>query len=299
MKMNSFVAAVAMMALLPPVGCGGTPQNNGTGTTPPPAKTSTCQSIADPEYVYPTPQGSNWNTAVADSPWNSHVSRFLIMDPENGPGTAASSDYQSIISVVHKAGGLVLGYVYTDYGYGDITLAEAEAQVNDYAKWYPGIDGIFVDCTSALASLVNPYYQPLVSYITAQMPNAKVFLNVGGYPDPSYAALTIPSGSSLTIVVFEDTYAAYQNAGGVTPAWAKSLPSSMFMDIVHDASAGELASALTISVQRNVGTVYITDQTLPDPYGILPSYWKDLVAETQAACPASSQTAHRVKSLGS
>ncbi len=280
------VAGVMLSGLLLAAGCTGVSEFNGKGVTSSTTTSttgstaSTCQSIAVPAYIYPSYLGSGWNTAISDSPWNKKVNRIMIMNPGSGPGTAANSDYQNIVKAVHKAGGLVYGYVYTNYG--AISLASAEAQVNEYQTWY-GVDGIFVDATSADAALVPTYYQPFATYITTQIPNAGVMLNVGTYPDPSYAAITVPTTSAFSINVFENDYATYAAAGGI-PAWATSYPASLFVNIVYNTSAAELANALTLSVQRNVGTVYITDGTLPNPYGQLPSYWSQLVAQTQAAC---------------
>jgi hypothetical protein len=285
MKTNVITASLLMSSVLCLTSCsrghefsGQTPKTS----TPPPTTTSasTCQSIAVPAYIYPSSLGSGWNTAVADSPWSKKVNRIMIMNPDSGPGAATNSDYQNIVNVVHQAGGLVYGYVYTNYG--SVALASAEAQVNEYQSWY-GVDGIFVDAASADASLVSTYYQPLATYITTQIPGSKIMLNAGVYPDPSYAAITVPAASSLTINVFENDYATYASAGGI-PAWATNYPASMFANIVYSTSAAQLASALQLSVQRNVGTVFITDGALPNPYDALPSYWSTLVSSTQAAC---------------
>lgn len=283
---QKIAASAIMSSLLLFAGCSRIAEFSGNGSTPSSSTggststTSTCQSIAVPAYIYPSYLGSGWNTAISDAPFNAKVKRIMIMNPDSGPGTSANSDYQNIVAAVHKAGGLVYGYVYTDYG--SVALASAESQVGEYQTWY-GVDGIFVDATSALTPLATTYYQPLANYITSQIAKGGVILNVGTYPDPSYAAITVPSTSTLIINVFEDDYATYESAGGI-PAWATNYPPSLFMNIVYNTSAAQLANALTLSVQRNVGTVYITDGTLPNPYGQLPSYWSQLAVETQASC---------------
>lgn len=285
MKTNIVTASLLLFGVLGMTSCsrvgeyaGQTPSTN--PATSPATTASTCQSIAVPAYIYPSYLGSGWNTAISDSPWSKQVNRVMIMNPDSGPGTSANSDYQNIVKAVHAAGGLVYGYVYTNYG--SIALASAEQQVSSYQSWY-GVDGIFVDATSADASFVSTYYQPLANFITTQIPGSKIMLNVGDYPDPSYAAITVPKTSSLTINVFENDYATYAGAGGI-PAWATNYPASMFANIVYSTSAAELANALQLSVQRNVGTVFITDGAMPNPYSQLPSYWSALVASTQAAC---------------
>ncbi len=288
MKMNVYTATALLSGVLFMTSCSKVAEYAGQTTSTTPATTSvtatsTCQSIVVPAYFYPSYLGSDWNTAISDSPWSKQVNRIMIMNPDSGPGTSANSDYQNIVSTVHAAGGLVYGYVWTNYG--SVSLSSAEQQVSQYQSWY-GVDGIFVDATSAVASFVSSYYQPLVTYITTQIPGSKVMLNVGDYPDPSYAAITVPAGSSLSINVFEDDYPTYASAGGI-PAWATNYPASMFVNIVYNTTAAELASALQLSVQRNVGTVFITDGTLPNPYSQLPSYWSTLVSSTQAACKAA------------
>ncbi len=40
---------------------------------------------------------------------------------------------------------------------------------------------------------------------------------------------------------------------------------------------------VALAAQRNVGYVYVTDETLPNPYGQLPSYWDQEVAAISAA----------------
>ena len=40
---------------------------------------------------------------------------------------------------------------------------------------------------------------------------------------------------------------------------------------------------VALAAQRNVGYVYVTDQTPPNPYAQLPSYWDQEVAAISAA----------------
>ncbi|WP_263378058.1 spherulation-specific family 4 protein [Granulicella paludicola] len=283
MKTQAIAAAVAMSGLLALVGCTGVSEFGGktstTGTTTSNATGSTCQSIAIPTYIYPSYLGSGWNVGISDSPWNKDTKRIFIMNPGSGPGTAANSDYQNIVTKVHNAGGLVYGYVYTNYG--AVSLASAETQATEYKTWY-NVDGIFVDAASSDPALVSTYYQPFANYITTQTPTNGVMLNAGDYPDPSYAKITVPTTSALTIVTYEGDYTDYLTT--VVPAWANTYPASMFVHLVYNVPAANLANVLTLSAQRNVGNIFVTDQALPNPYGALPSYWAQLVAQTQAAC---------------
>ena len=42
---------------------------------------------------------------------------------------------------------------------------------------------------------------------------------------------------------------------------------------------------MTLAAKRNTGWIYVTNDTLPNPYGTLPTYWSQLVAAA-AASPA-------------
>ena len=238
----------------------------------------TCQNIAVPAYFYPSQPSSQWNTAVNDAPLP--TGQILVMNPSNGPGTSIDPNYVTAVNMVHSAGTgfLVFGYVYTKYGHRSRSTVEAE--VNKYHSWY-GVDGIFVDQTSSSSSYVSTYYQPLVNYITGLVPG--VMLNPGDYPAQAYANITVPSTSYLIINVFESSYSNYLSL--TLPSWALGYPSSLFSHIVYSTSAADLPNALSLSVRRNTGWVYVTDNGLPNPYASLPSYWSTLTADVYGGCP--------------
>jgi len=254
--------------------------------TPSPSPAATCQSILVPAYVYPVRTGSAWSRAISDTPWNPNTGRTIVMNPGSGPGSSANSDYAAALQSVKNAGGKTIGYVWTNYG--AVPLADAEKQVDEYISWYGAgqVSGIFLDSASSDASLIEGYYQPLLTYITTKLPKATVTFNAGTYPHPKYATMTTATPTSaFNIVVFENDFANFTKDSSAAPAWTLKYPSSKFIDIVYDTSEEQLSDALKLSVQRNVGAIFITDDVMPNPYRGLPSYWKKLVTETQASCP--------------
>jgi hypothetical protein len=277
MKMKRAVLFVA--GLLCMAGCSTVSANSTVGGgTPITPSTAPCLSITVPAYFSTL---SIWKTAVADSPWNSKVSRIIILNPNSGPGTAADPNNVTLVTTVHNAGGKVYGYVPT--GYGADPIATVEAEIQNYITWY-GVDGIFLDEASSNSNQIAPYYQPLANFITSKISGGGVMLNPGLYPDASYAAIVVPSTSSLQIVVFEHDYTTFTGVTAVPPGWSMNYPASMFVDIVYATPSANVANALSLAKQRNVGTVYITDQDLPNPYTTLPSYWSTLVQTSQAGC---------------
>lgn len=242
---------------------------------------ATCQDIAVPAYFYPSQPTSQWNTAVADAPLPTTTARIMILNPGNGPGKSLNQDYLKAVQTVHAAGSnfLVYGYVYTKYG--KRALRSVESDIDKYYAWY-GVDGIFVDETASAAALSGSYYQPLTNYITAKKSGSSVMLNPGVYPDQSYLNISFPSTSTLIVNVFEDAYPNYINA--IVPSWAFSYPASRFSHLVYSATAAQMPNAVTLSTQRNVGWVFVTDLGLPNPWQALPSYWSNFAAMVKSGC---------------
>jgi len=240
-----------------------------------------CENIAVPAYFYPSQPSSQWNTAFGDAPLPAGRQRILIMNPGNGPGKSLNQDYVSASNAVHAAGTafLVYGYVYTNYG--KRSLRTVEGDIDKYYSWY-GVDGIFVDETASSASLASSYYQPLANYITAKKSGTGVMLNPGVYPDPSYLNISVPSNSQLIVNVFESSYTAYQTA--TVPSWAFGYSATHFSHLVYSASAAQMGNAISLSAQRNVGWVYVTDLGVSNPWKALPSYWSSLISQVESGC---------------
>lgn len=242
----------------------------------------TCENIAIPAYFYPSQPTSQWNSAVDNAPLPTGRQQILIMNPSSGPGNSYDPNYAAAINTVHNAGTgfLVIGYVHTKYG--KRSLGTVESEVDKYYSWYPAIDGVFVDETASAASYVSSYYQPLANYITAKKTGANVMLNPGVYPDQSYLNISVPSTSMLIVNVFESAYSNYVNLS--VPSWAFSYPAIKMSHLVYSATAAQMPNAVTLSSQRNVGWVYVTDLTNSNPWAALPSYWSSLTASVKSGC---------------
>jgi hypothetical protein len=229
--------------------------------------------IVIPAYFYPSQPSSSWDQAIGDAPLPAGTKRTLIMNPASGPGSAVNADYVAALRKVRAAGTgfRVIGYVHTSYGQRPSDTVKAEIAL--YRTWY-GVDGIFLDEVSADAALIAPYYQPLVTYATSLMPGGDVMLNPGTYPARAYMDIQVPSGSALSVVSFEGTYQSYLGAN--VPSWAAQYPAQRFVHLVYGTGAQQRATALELAKSRNAGQVYVTDDSLPNPWDTLPSYWTTL-----------------------
>jgi hypothetical protein len=236
-----------------------------------------------PAYFYPlgNPYWGEMTTAAGS------INLTAILNPANGPGQSANSDYVTAVNNLRAAGGHVIGYVYTNYG--NRSEAEVKADIQSYINFYH-IDGIFLDQQSTDPAKVG-YYQDLYSFIKGLNPSYEVIANPGTTTSEAYLN-TPPTPTADVLVTFENFASAYP--GAVPPSWTSNYSANHFANIIHTEPtvAGMLAD-LQLAQQRNVGWVYVTDD--PDappffnPYDRLPSYWDQEVAAIAAtAAPEPS-----------
>lgn len=220
-------------------------------------RAASTQRILLPAYFYPS---SLWQQA------NKTPGIWMIMNPNSGPGTTANSDYVTSVNQAKSNGARIIGYVAT--GYGSRSLEVVQAEIEKYYAWY-NVDGIFLDeVTTDKDHLV--YYQALANFIRTHT-NKLVVLNPGTVPAEEYVAL------ADSTVVFEGSARNYNLFS--PPDWVWRYPASKFTHLVYQASSlTSYKQALKKSQTTNSGSVYITNDSLPNPWDTLPNYW---VTETK------------------
>ena len=108
-----------------------------------------------------TPSPSAWSAVIANAP----TVGLVVFNPASGPGKAPDLVSASEVSDARETGIKVVGYVYTHYADGNVTLKQAESQVDDYLRWYQ-VDGIFFDQTnSSCTGSAIGYYSSLYEYV--------------------------------------------------------------------------------------------------------------------------------------
>jgi hypothetical protein len=74
------------------------------------------------------------------------------------------------------------------------------------------------------------------------------------------------------------------NAAGYTSANTSTGSSTLYANAIYDQpTVAGMKADIAFAAQHNVGYVYVTDQTLPNPYAQLPSYWDQEVAAISGA----------------
>ncbi len=222
--------------------------------------------IMVPAYFYPT-SGGYWDSLDFAA---SRVPLIAIMNPNSGPGASQDNVYVQALANLHQAGGKVTAYVHTSYG--TRPLADVESDINLYLSFY-AVDGFFIDEMSNDASTTNlNYYAAIYQYIKAKNMNYSVTGNPGSNTQPDY--ITRPTADSL--MIFEDDGTNYP--GFAPSSWVAQYPAQQFVHLPYDvATATTMSNYVGLAVSRNAGWIYITDDTLPNPYDTLPSYWTNEV----------------------
>ena len=98
-----------------------------------------------PMYLYPADIHTNpaYNRLMDIKRRYETVPMWVIVNPASGPGTRADANYTKAIDRLVGAGCVALGYVTTSYG--KRPEADVRADIDQWLKMYPRIQGIFFD----------------------------------------------------------------------------------------------------------------------------------------------------------
>ena len=229
-----------------------------------------------PLYIYP---GDDWTTLINIKTKYPSLPICAIINPASGAGEDSNSDYVTWITKLKDASIIVVGYDHTSYG--DRSLDDVKFDIDNYHTFYPNLDGIFFDEMQYEATGYESYYTTLRAYAAAK--NFDVtFGNPGTKLPVSYM-------STLDyIVIFEDT----STADLTSYKSYKSYYSQLAMISINQAT---LPTAWVNSATKLSEWLFVSDDTLPNPYDTLPSYLETLAKLINAANNPKKTTAESQK----
>ncbi|HZU75756.1 MAG TPA: spherulation-specific family 4 protein [Dehalococcoidia bacterium] len=217
--------------------------------------------------------GDDWQRLIGGAP----TVAYVVLNPATGPGDQKDDGYAAEVAAAQQAGITVLGYVHTAYGTRSASAVEAE--IDDYFTWY-GVDGIFLDEVSIFCDY-EQYYQNLYDYVKTVWNQGMVVLDPGWQSDASECYLQ----AADVLVTFEGSYETY-TSNFPAVAWTARYPSSRFWHLVYNVpTPAAVRYTLGLSLTRNVSTVYLSPEQMPNPWDALPAadYWAaELGTETCA-----------------
>lgn len=213
--------------------------------------------IMVPLYTYP---GGTWDTIIETKNDYPGVPIVAIVNPASGPGGSQDSNYVSGIEELKDTGVIVLGYVST--AYTGRSLDAVRGDIDKWKSWYD-VDGIFFDEQTNWAG-GEWYYTQAGDYAESKGLDFTVG-NPGANSIPSYLStvdvvLIYESPGLPNLSNYDDTWQPYDNDQlGMIPFSVGSLP------------AGWLEDATEF-----IGWVYVTSDSLPNPWDSLPGYFGDM-----------------------
>jgi hypothetical protein len=186
----------------------------------------------------------------------------VVVDPADGPGDAVDQVYVAAISTIRGQGIGIFGYVTTDYG--NRSAEEMIREVANYERWYQPT-GIFLDQTPP-ASTSRKVIVATFEYVRSR--RMSLAINPG-QPDID------PEDAHFCdyVVNFEGPLSDYRRAQ--FPSWTTELGPERFWHLVYDVPERSSLRAVLASARNRAGVVFVTDAPMPNPWGRLPTYWKD------------------------
>jgi len=141
-----------------------------------------------------------------------------------------------------------------------------QADIDGYRAWYPQTTGIFFDeQTNTLGG--EDYYRRINAYARSKGFTFTVG-NPGADSNPAYI------GTVDLILVYESAGLPKVDALG---GWHAAYDRRNFGIIPYGVPAVD--STFVASAKKQVGYIYITQGTMPNPWANVPSYFTNLMAE--------------------
>ncbi len=216
--------------------------------------------------LYKDPQNGieDWQK-IADAA--DKVSITVIVNPSAGPLGCQQSRFQEALNLVTNRGVTVLGYVPTGFGFRDI--GQVHQDITNYQAC-PQIGGIFLDEISREASQVNNI-RSLCSYVRGA---------------PSLARTVLNAGTSVNNTILEDIYCdTVVSFEKDVSKWMFSYDSASvtfpnpdyFATLIHTTATENIYQAVDLARERGFGYIYMSGDTLPNPWSKLPVFWESVV----------------------
>lgn len=220
-----------------------------------------------PAYFYPSwedAQANHWDELIVAAP---RVPLVAILNPASGPGARRIPDYVRAVDSLRAAGGQVIGYVHTSYA--QRPLKEVRAEVDTYYERY-ALDGIFFDETTGDTVAAHlSYYRACGEYVRQRAPQALVVLNPGTDADQAYLQ------AASCLLLFENDQASASLLDWQPPTWVTPhLAGQVAVLAYHLANEAAMDAGLERALKAGAGWLYLTDDTLPNPWDTLPAFWE-------------------------
>jgi hypothetical protein len=256
------VAAVLVLAVL----------SSAADAQDPAEKTPRVQLLV-PAYFYPAGDGAKeWDKLLAAA---DRAAIVAIVNPASGPGRRVDPNYTAVLERAAKAKRLALiGYVSTSYAKRPIE--EVKADVDQWLKFYPGIQGIFFDEQASGAEQVA-YYAALYKHVRETHKLQLVITN----PGTTCAEVYVSKLAADAICLFEGPRPF---DAAKLPEWRARYAAGRIAVLSYQIKTAEaMQKLIAAAAEAKIGLCYITDDEGGNPWDRLPRYWDEEVTAAEMA----------------
>ena len=214
---------------------------------------------------------------------------YVVLNPSSGPGTAVDANYVRQISSNINSGIKNIAYVAT--GYQSKSAADIIADLDKYGSLYGmnNFSGVFLDEMASGTDANARYMENVYKTIKAKYPNLMVVGNPGKSITDSIAPYSdIFVTKEVSASTYLNNYRAPSSAFENNPANANRI-----MHIIYGATPAQYDEIIRLSRERNVGWLYIVNDT---NYNNLPTNFSSLVdnINTPLVVPVLSQNSNKL-----
>jgi hypothetical protein len=226
-----------------------------------------------PAYFYPGGNGAKeWDNLLAAA---DRVPVVAIVNPASGPGRRVDPNYTAIFERAAKAKHLTLiGYVTTSYA--KRPAEEVVAEVDQWLRFYPEIQGIFFDEQASGAEHVE-YQARLYDHVRTARKLKLVITNPGTTCYEGYVAR--PAADAVCLFEGPKPFDAAR-----MPDWKAKHAASRAAVLSYKIDGKDaMQKLIEAAAQKKLGYAYVTDAAGGNPWNRLPAYWDDEVAAVEVA----------------
>lgn len=269
-----------------------TPTNSAGGISSTPSAPSTqttrviSQQVLIPMYKYPNPNDAYWQQVT--SMGGSKIP-YVVVNPSNGPGTSVDSNYVRQISTNINSGIQNIAYVAT--GYQSRSVTDILADIAKYGNLYGmnNFSGVFLDEMATGTDANARYMENVYKSIKSIYPNLMVVGNPGTSITDSIAPYSdIFVTKEVSANTYLNNYYVPKSAFENDPANANRI-----MHIIYGATPAQYDEIIKLSRERNVGWLYIVNDT---SYRSLPTNFSSLIDDinTPLVVPVLTQNSNEL-----
>ena len=234
--------------------------------------------ILIPMYVYPSDIYTNpvYNHLIDLKKTYHDVPVYAIINPASGPGTVTDGNYRVAIDRLHGAGIIVVGYVHTSYTARPIEDIQNEIDLWQYL--YPAIDGIFYD------EMTNDDVQGHIDYyaeLTRFSHDRGLYPTIGN-PGAGTLGTYFENDAADVIVIHENGYwPSEADLKGDYAGGYAAYDYNRRAGLVYGQASMDLEQLKKL--RKYLGLIYVTEDTLPNPWDSLTGLMEDLLRVLSAS----------------